>query len=87
MTVTIHLSDDEAANLEARAAAAGLTLQAWLQKRVAEESPLAPGTLQAAANIVLEEMRQVPPEIMATLPQDGAGEHDHYLYGWPKKEG
>jgi hypothetical protein len=28
----------------------------------------------------------VPPEIMAAMPTDGASQHDHYIYGWPKKE-
>jgi hypothetical protein len=35
---------------------------------------------------VLEEMRKVPADLMAALPKDGANQHDHYLYGWPKKE-
>jgi len=25
-------------------------------------------------------MRDVPPEIVATMPPDGASEHDHYIY-------
>ena len=32
-------------------------------------------------------MRDVPPEIAATMPGDGASQHDHYIYGWPKREG
>jgi hypothetical protein len=28
----------------------------------------------------------IPPEIMAQMPKDGASQHDHYIYGWPKKE-
>ena len=27
----------------------------------------------------------VPPEEAAKLPTDGASQHDHYLYGWPKR--
>jgi hypothetical protein len=42
--------------------------------------------LQTAADIILSCMRNVPPEIMATMPTDGASQHDHYIYGWPKKE-
>ena len=42
--------------------------------------------LQTAADIVLDSMRAVPPEIMATMPPDGASQHDHYVYGWPKRE-
>ena len=42
--------------------------------------------LQTAAEIILASMRDVPPEIMATLPPDGASQHDHYIYGWPKRD-
>ena len=42
--------------------------------------------MQAVANIILDSMRDVPPEIMATMPPDGASQHDHYIYGWPKRE-
>jgi plasmid stability protein len=86
MTV-IELPDEQAAALKAKAAAAGLTLEAWL-KRLAEAEVETPGEhpLRTAADIVLDCMRQVPPEIMATLPTDGAAPHDHYIYGWPKRE-
>ena len=84
MTV-IELPDEQAAALKAKAAAAGLTLEAWLNQLAAsEQSPEQP--LQTAADIVVSRMRNVPPEIMATMPQDGASQHDHYIYGWPKKE-
>jgi hypothetical protein len=84
MTV-IELPDEQAAALKAQATAAGLTLEAWLQK-LAEQEPPAERPLQTAADIVLSHMRNVPPEIMATMPKDGASQHDHYIYGWPKKE-
>jgi hypothetical protein len=41
MTV-IELSDEQAAALKAKAAAAGLTLEAWLQKLAAVEAPARP---------------------------------------------
>lgn len=28
----------------------------------------------------------IPPEVLDTLPTDGAEQHDHYLYGTPKHE-
>ena len=48
--------------------------------------PDATRPLQTAADIVLSHMRKVPAEIMATMPTDGASQHDHYIYGWPKRE-
>lgn len=85
MTVTIYLPDERATVLQEKAAAAGLSLEAWFQKLADEEPSAAPGTLKAAADIVLKEMGKVPAEIMAAMPKDCASEHDHYLYGWPKK--
>ena len=29
--------------------------------------------------------RDVPPEVFDSLPTDGASQHDHYLYGTPKR--
>jgi hypothetical protein len=87
MTV-IELSDEQAAALKAKAAAAaGLTLEAWLERLAdAERETPAQHPLRTAADIVLDCMRHVPPEIMGTLPRDGATQHDHYIYGWPKRE-
>jgi hypothetical protein len=68
-----------------QAAAEGLSLEEWLGKLATPESA-AERPLQTAADIVLASMRNVPPEIMATMPQDGASQHDHYIYGWPKRE-
>ena len=84
MTV-IELPDDQAAALKEKAAALGLTLEDWL-KSLADEALIGPGGLQSAADIVLEEMRKVPADLMTALPTDGATQHDHFLYGWPKKE-
>ena len=84
MTV-IELPDEQAAALKAKAAAEGLSLQAWLNKLAGAE-PAAERPLQTAADIILASMRNVPPEIMATMPEDGASQHDHYIYGWPKRE-
>ncbi|HUE04014.1 MAG TPA: hypothetical protein VMR62_30970 [Bryobacteraceae bacterium] len=84
MTV-IELSDEQAAALKAKADAEGLSLEDWLSKLASTETP-ATGPLQTAADIVLSSMRNVPPEIMETMPKDGASQHDHYIYGWPKRE-
>ena len=84
MTV-IELPDEQAEVLKAKAAAEGLSLEAWLQKLAQEERPASPPQ-QHIADVILKNMRDVPPEVMARMPQDGASQHDHYIYGWPKKE-
>ena len=83
--MTITLSDERAAALQAKAAAEGLSLEDWIQKLAGEESA-AGRSRQHIAELILENMRGVPAEIMAQMPEDGASQHDHYIYGWPKKE-
>jgi hypothetical protein len=61
-----------------------LTLEDWLNQ-LASGEPSGERPLQTAADIVLSHMRKVPPEIMATMPKDGASQHDHYIYGRPKR--
>jgi len=84
MTI-IELSDEQAAALKAKANAAGLSLEAWLQQLATEQKP-APSPHPHIADVICENMQDVPPEIMARMPQDGASQHDHYIYGWPKKD-
>jgi plasmid stability protein len=62
MTV-IELPDQQVAALKARAAAQGLTLEAWL-KRLADEEALsiAPPSPQEAAARILEIQKRVKPD-------------------------
>lgn len=85
MTV-IELPDEQAAALKARAAAAGLTLEAWLQNLAEQELPPPSRPRRHIADVIVENMSNVPPDIMASMPKDGASQHDHYIYGWPKRE-
>jgi plasmid stability protein len=70
MTV-IELPDKQAAALKARAAAQGLTLEAWL-KRLAEEAALAeePPSPQEAAARILELQLRVKPDPEGWTVQD-----------------
>ena len=90
MTVTIELSDEQAAALQARAAEEGVSVDVLLQ-RIAEQyaqSRLSLVDLQTNLpvwEVITERMKAVPPEVFERLPHDGASEHDHYLYGLPKR--
>jgi hypothetical protein len=87
VSLTLKLSDEQASVLQAKAAAEGLSLVGWIQKLAQPEPELtAERPLQTAADIILASMGSVPPETMATMPKDGASQHDHYIYGWPKRE-
>ena len=35
---------------------------------------------------ILELADSLPPEVVESLPTDAAEEHDHYIYGWPKRK-
>jgi hypothetical protein len=90
MSLTLKLSDEQATVLQAKAAAAGFSLDEWIQK-LAEPEPTKHDASQHdrprrhMSEIIRENMSRVPPEIMATMPRDGASEHDHYIYGLPKR--
>ena len=89
MTVTIRLSDEQAAVLQEQAAAEGLTLDIWLQ-RLAEHyarshPPSCATNHRPIWETILDNMKDVPTEEFERLPRDGASEHDHYLYGCPKR--
>jgi hypothetical protein len=43
-----------------------------------------PETRKPIWQIAQDIMADVPPEIIAQLPTDGAEQHDHYIYGTPK---
>ena len=82
----IEIPDDEAAALQAKASAAGLTLEAWLKQLAGTEDQQPARPARHIADEILENMRDVPAEVMARMPEDGASQHDHYIYGWPKRE-
>jgi len=83
MTV-IELPDEQAEVLKAKAAAEGLSLEAWLQKLAQEERPASPPQ-QHIADVILKNMRDVPPEVMARMPQDGASQRASPV--WNSSEG
>lgn len=71
MTV-IKLSEEQATALKAKAAAEGLSLKAWVQKLAEQKRP---ARYRHITNVILENMRDVPPEIIATMPKDRANQH------------
>jgi hypothetical protein len=90
MTLTIELSPEKEAALRAQAQALGLTVEQWLL-RLAERSGPSPVEQQTADprpvwEIILDNMKNVPPEDLADLPKDGASQIDHYIYGQPKRD-
>jgi hypothetical protein len=64
---------------------------AWsqLMDRLKQQPAIAAATQPTHKPIwqIAEEIRAgIPPEDLARLPRDGAAQHDHYIYGTPKRE-
>ncbi len=81
MTLTIDISPDEEATLSAKAKAEDLSIEQWVRKQA-----LAPEPEKSLTEKIREIWSDVPPEAWDSMPTDGASEHDHYIYGLPKRD-
>jgi len=72
MTVTIQLSDEQAATLQAKAAAQGLSLEKWLQSLVQQET-------QPLSGSVVDEMRSLRARVKPD--PEGWTTRDYVTYG------
>lgn len=85
MALTIELPQDQEAALKARAQAHGLTAEEYARQVLAADLyPVQPR--RHISEVIGENMSDVPPDVLASLPSDGASEHDHYIYGWAKRK-
>lgn len=92
MTLTIELPDNLAEPLKAHAQSKGVSPAGYaclaIKHAIAADNS---GTDQEKLSarpiweVIVDNMKDMPPEEFAKLPKDGAGEHDHYLYGHPKR--
>jgi len=87
LTITIELADEQQAALEAKARAQGLSAEQYAQRVLEHDLEAESGRARKhISEVIRDNMRDVPPEIMATMPKDGASQHDHYIYGLPKRD-
>ena len=93
MGLKIDLPNEAEEALKHKARAAGVSPERYalrvLERDLAAEAhPVGSqkGDLQATVDMILERMRKLPPEAFEGLPADGASQHDHYIYGTPKRE-
>ena len=84
MTLNIELPEAQTAALTAKAQASGLSAEQYAQQVLEENLTIKPES-RHISEVIAEIMADVPPEEFAKLPKDGASEHDHYLYGHPKR--
>jgi antitoxin component of MazEF toxin-antitoxin module len=65
--------------------AAGLTPGAELVAEVQADRIILGPAGPSLAERIAARARALPPEVLAALPDDLAAQHDHYLYGTPKR--
>ena len=92
MTITLPLQPQEEAKLIAVAQAKGVSTDDLVREALekilaAEPDQTNEPTLESRPiwEVILDNMKDVPPEEFDKLPKDGASEHDHYLYGHAKR--
>jgi hypothetical protein len=85
MTLTLEIADRKEAALKAKAQARGVSAEQYVQQIVDRDLEETDRDSRSVWDIFAESRKRVPPEEYAKLPKDGADEHDHYLYGHPKR--
>ena len=84
MTLMIEIDDDDAQALTAKATAQGISAQQYarqiLHRDLEHSSPRPPLSAR-----IRELWSDMPDEVRAKLPTDGASQADHYVYGLPKR--
>lgn len=74
-----------------------MTIEQWVVQLVEQSSPVADPSLPPQQEQVRDSKRPIweviperakaqPPEVLERLPEDWANQHDHYIYGLPKRE-
>jgi hypothetical protein len=93
MAITLPLQPQEEARLIAAAQAKGLSTDALVREaldKILAEAPELPPQPERESRpiweVILDNMKDVPPEDLALLPKDGASQIDHYVYGHPKRD-
>ena len=83
MTLTINLTDEDLAALSAKAREQGVSAEQYVQQVLKHD-------LQRVRQPISAKIRQIwsdmPEDVRAKLPADGASEVDHYVYGLPKRD-
>ena len=93
MNVTINLPSEAEDVLRSRAEAAGLSAEDYALRLLAQQLGVAEHALPTDATPlrtiseeILSRVRALPDEAFEGLPTDGASQHDHYIYGTPKRD-
>ena len=87
MILTIDLPEDRATALRTKALEQGVSAEEYarqvLEQNLEFGSARSP---QPISELMREIWGDMPEDVRATLPRDGASQIDHYLYGLPKRD-
>jgi hypothetical protein len=91
MSLTVDLSPEQEATLQARALAQGVSAEQYVRGVLERDlKPFESAGQRGGrhiSEIIAEITAEVPAEEFGKLPGDGSREHDHYLYGHPERNG
>lgn len=90
MTMKLELAPEMQAGLLAQARASGLSLEEYAEKVLrerAQETMVADSSNEPFWKSFTRQVHVLPDEVFERLPEEGASEHDHYLYGALKRNG
>jgi len=85
MTLIIELSDRKEAALKAKAQAQGVSAEQYAARVLDRDLDGEESDSEPFWKAFTRQMAALPDEVFERLPIDGASEHDHYLYGSPKR--
>lgn len=85
MTLTIELPDDLGTALKTQAQTQGVSAEQYARQVLEHDLESSNRPRRHISQTIRENMLDMPPEVRAVLPKDGASEHDHYVYGLPKR--
>ena len=91
LSPAIDLSPETEATLRAQAEAAGVSAEALaaetLGRAISAQAAAggAPPLSRSVSDVIRGIWSDMPEDVRKKLPRDGPSEHDHYIYGWPKR--
>jgi len=83
--LTIDLPEEKVAVLAAKAQTQGMSPERYARFILEQDLKASPAR-QPISQIIREIWSDMPDDVRAKLPADGASQVDHYVYGLPKRE-
>ncbi|MGO4883478.1 MAG: hypothetical protein ACLP59_22060 [Bryobacteraceae bacterium] len=90
MTMKLEIPPEVEAGLIAEANENGMTIKAFVERVLRERAEVHEAVKAGTASepfwkSFTRQVHALPGAVFERLPSDGANEHDHYLYGAPKR--